>query len=392
MAVAAAVSSSSFDFMLVGFVDELDKIETDYLKTASIKPTVWWRYIDDIFFIWPSTPDELFSLMDGLNQHTPGIKLTLEHSLNSINFLDVTIYRDSYHKIQTKLYTKPTDSFFYLHYTSCHPTHTINNLPFNQALRIKRISSTPEELKKSLTVLKLKLNRRGYPSNVIHQGILKVLNEPLSISTNLTTTNPQTNIVTNTTKYYPKVNLRSIITTNQKRLENHGDTESLHNCQIRICYKRNLNLRDLLVKSDIPNKDNTKPHGCYRCKRNCICCNFFLESTEVISRYNGKIYRINNHLDCNTKFIIYLITCKNCRIQYVGQSGNSLRVRLYGHNNDIKKFNDTPVAKHFNTTGHQFQVQIVTKTSRNTNVRLRHEESILDLLATQAPGGSNEQN
>ena len=30
----------------------MDKIESDLLKTQETKPSVWYRYIDDVFFIW----------------------------------------------------------------------------------------------------------------------------------------------------------------------------------------------------------------------------------------------------------------------------------------------------------------------------------------------------
>ena len=28
------------------------KVETDFLESQKLKPMVWFRYIDDIFFIW----------------------------------------------------------------------------------------------------------------------------------------------------------------------------------------------------------------------------------------------------------------------------------------------------------------------------------------------------
>ena len=37
----------------------VDKIETSFLKTQELQPLVWFRYIDNIFFIWTHGEQEL---------------------------------------------------------------------------------------------------------------------------------------------------------------------------------------------------------------------------------------------------------------------------------------------------------------------------------------------
>ena len=37
----------------------MDEIETEFLKTQELQPLVWFRYIDDIFFVWNHSEDEL---------------------------------------------------------------------------------------------------------------------------------------------------------------------------------------------------------------------------------------------------------------------------------------------------------------------------------------------
>ena len=49
----------------------------------------------------------------------------------------------------------------------------------------------------------------------------------------------------------------------------------------------------------------------------------------------------------------YLIDCRKCRKQYVGEIQNPLHIRLNGHCNDIThKRTEKPVASHFNSPGH----------------------------------------
>ena len=36
-----------------------DEVEIEFLKTQELQPLVWFRYIDDIFFVWNHSEDEL---------------------------------------------------------------------------------------------------------------------------------------------------------------------------------------------------------------------------------------------------------------------------------------------------------------------------------------------
>ena len=37
----------------------MDEIETNFLQTQEFQPLVWFRYIDNVFFIWTHGPDKL---------------------------------------------------------------------------------------------------------------------------------------------------------------------------------------------------------------------------------------------------------------------------------------------------------------------------------------------
>lgn len=69
--------------------------------------------------------------------------------------------------------------------------------------------------------------------------------------------------------------------------------------------------------------------------------------------------------NCNTKFIIYLITCKESGIQYVGCTTRLLRDRLHDHIYDTEKEHTTNVAKHFNEAHNRdkslIQIQAIEK-------------------------------
>ena len=110
----------------------MDYIETEFLKTQSIKPWVWKRFIDDVFFIWTDSEENLEKILKKLNGFHPSIKFTFEKSKMKVNFLDVVI-KIKNGRLSTDLYSKPVDSHQYFHYNSFH-TKQIKNLSFTVKL------------------------------------------------------------------------------------------------------------------------------------------------------------------------------------------------------------------------------------------------------------------
>ena len=64
----------------------MGRFETKALDGWPLKPTLWLRFIDDIFMIWPHGRDELDNFIKYLNSIHEKIKFTSEVSKNEINF------------------------------------------------------------------------------------------------------------------------------------------------------------------------------------------------------------------------------------------------------------------------------------------------------------------
>ena len=67
------------------------ELEEEILRKAEFKPYLWWRYIDDIFFLWEHGEEKLMSFIDNINKMHLTIKFTADWSKASINFLDVKV-------------------------------------------------------------------------------------------------------------------------------------------------------------------------------------------------------------------------------------------------------------------------------------------------------------
>ena len=117
--------------------------EEKMLESFEKKPMIWWRYIDDILFIWEHGEESLKVLIEQVNMSHSRIKFTSKYSKEEVNFLDVDIkLRDG--ELKTDLFVKPTDTHQFLHPISCHPCHCKKGIPYSQALRLNRICSDNE--------------------------------------------------------------------------------------------------------------------------------------------------------------------------------------------------------------------------------------------------------
>ena len=74
------------------------------------------------------------------------------------------------------------------------------------------------------------------------------------------------------------------------------------------------------------------------------------------------MYYMRHKVHCNSRFIIYLVTCKRCRKQYVGKASRTMKARhTQGkcHRQEIRK-RSTPLGKHFHSCNYEnFELQII---------------------------------
>ena len=105
----------------------------------------------------------------------------------------------------------------------------------------------------------------------------------------------------------------------------------------------------------------------------------------VVSRATAtkRSYNINYQLDCNSN-VVYLITCKVCRLQYVGSTSTKFRLRFnnyksrlsaHSRSTNIDRESDGFVYKHFHGPGHQglqnVSVQIINKVHNNEKLAVK---------------------
>ena len=113
----------------------MDEVES---KFQSLQQLIWFRYIDDVFFIWTHEEEKLQLFLTDINNCNPHIKLS---NKKHISFMDLKVSLCD-GKLTTNLYVKPTDRHRYLYYTSAHPNHTKRSIVYSQ-LHIFQLRGVP---------------------------------------------------------------------------------------------------------------------------------------------------------------------------------------------------------------------------------------------------------
>ena len=296
-----------------------------------------------------------------LNTLIPDIEITFEYSETKLSFLDVELYIIN-KRINTKTFFKETDTHQLLHTQSYHPKHIWEGILKSQLIRFKRLSSTYNDYNTTSNLLFSYLKNRGYGSAVFRKLKFKIWHEYNG-----------NNFRPNNTGIIPIImnysTLGQKLTTKYRNLIK--DNELLQNFKTLSAYTMAPNLKQLLVRSDFntnrntptksDNNNNNNNEFTKCCSKKCQMCTYFTENkNKITSSTNKKTFSIVGKMTCQSKHVVYSITCIKCKLQYVGETGQHLKDRLIHHLSDIKTKKATAISIHFNSPAHsKFDLRIV---------------------------------
>ena len=154
----------SYANLFVGFIEH-----QFFSQYHGAKPELYGRYIDDCIGATSSTREELTQFITAVNSFHPALKYTWEISDTSLAFLDIKISIEG-NGLCTSVYYKPTDSHSYLLYSSSHPSHVKNSIPFSQFLRLRRLCSDDSDFSEKSETMCQFFDRRSYPVSFVQAG------------------------------------------------------------------------------------------------------------------------------------------------------------------------------------------------------------------------------
>ena len=343
MGTKAAVNSANLGlaYLEIKAFDELPKLYPLDLVKHFIEN--YFRFLDDVDYSWLEDFDPLpfQNLFNGLD---PNIKYIFSDLAKETDFLDVHQKIVDY-EVELDVYRKPTDSFNYLHFSSCHPRHTRDNIALSLAKRIVKISSHNRDVR--LDELMDNLVARGHP----RKNVLEKFGE---VFTPNQEPRKSEDTIVFTTTFNPAVGYpRKVINNLFQGLQ--GDTvrRVFKNNRIIFGSRQPKSLRKLLVRSRFSflKPRNKKTPGLFNCRKGCkyhrhgyirTCLGFRFGKNNEFS------WEYRRFFDCEAKNVIYVLICRKCWKFYIGETKN-LKKRTRKHKSDIshpKNSNCKELAEH----------------------------------------------
>ena len=393
-----------------------------FLATQAKKPLLTARYIDDIFIIWEHSNTDLSRFINNLNTFNPALRYTHEHSTTSIDFLDLTIFKSTdKNTLDTKTFQKPHNLYQYLHYSSYHQKSTFKAIITGELTRYVRTNTTEDNYTTIKKLFKTRLITRGYPERLIDKTMTTVQYNRRQQLLNMTKQQQQQQ------RLFPPLykclpppqykSLKKIVMDNYNPLQKTLPAP-------RFLTRKYPNLHNLLVRTQLQPTENQiidihlqlnsdsdshidsthttageiprlrqgvrtqkcRHPRCITCKH--LNCNKYFTSTKT-----GTTYTIRHNFNCTSSNLIYLITCKHCKKQYVGLTTKQLNVRINHHRSSIINHKPIYLSNHFNFEDHaltDITVQPIDKPTTNDFTELQTLEKYwIHTLKTIQPLGLN---
>ena len=283
------------------------------------------RYRDDIFILWNGDPSRLKDFLDFMNSLDERLKFTIEIGGDTLAFLDMLI-RIIGGRLETTVYSKPTDSHLYLHASSCHKKSSIEGIQKGVALRLCRICSRNEDYKLKSKEYGAYLVCRGHDPKIVRKNFQDVGKLSREAARAKKERNSETKPIIFSTLFSPHAPDIGDIIRKHQHLLRVKTSDIFPEKSIMVAHRRGKNLKDLMVRGDPynirPDLDNNISVGGYtKCGRTCESCDYFVIPTNSFKCFaTSKTYKIKRDLNCNSKYVVYMAFCILCMEQGVGST------------------------------------------------------------------------
>ena len=234
----------------------LAAVGTEIIERSSKKPLIWKRYIDDLFSLWNLNKEEITAFIELANNYHPTtIKFTAKISDTEITFLDTCVYKGERFKeesiLDIRTHFKPTETFQYTHFTSCHPPGVRKGFIKGEALRLLRTNSSKATFKENIAQFKRRLRDKCYPDNLVDKTLSKVkFSERMSALQNKQKAGKR--VVPFVTEYRPSVPyLKNILMSKWHLIENQPLLRTIFKYPPLLSYRKGRSLKDVLVRAKL---------------------------------------------------------------------------------------------------------------------------------------------
>ena len=351
---------------------------------------------------WVGTVEQLLEFMAWLNSIHKDLVFTYDYSKDGVEFLDTFVYAVG-DVVQTKLYSKASDTHCYLTPTSCHKSHVLKNIPYGVARRVRQNNSEDTNFLEQKEVFTQYLLDRWYHSSLIENAFNKF--SDLANRKDLYSLKEKND---KTTCLIPMVmdqnpalpNMGSIIHRYKHLLNLDPALKKLVRPEsVFVSHRKNRTIGDMLVHNkyrpsgsqsrdaerettayQIPEADplpmvavqGTEDAGCCACGKCYVCKqNFLSPCSQFSSDHSKQVFPILKKLNCQCTNLIYLMECNTCKQSYVGYTTTNLPKRFSNHKSHIKKgFRSCKLVNHFLDIDHSLDFSTVSSFNTTLSAHL----------------------
>ena len=219
------------------------------------KPLTWKRFIDDVFCLWDTNKEEIEHFIEQANSYHPTIKFTAEVSQLETTFLDTTVYKgERFEKesiLDVRTHYKPTETFQYTNYNSCHTAGVKKGFVKGEALRLLRTNSSKDMFDKNIKNFRTHLISRGYPNSLVDK-ILSEVNFANRKNALTQKQKAQKKILPFVTQFQPSLPcLKNILMDKWHLIQNQPLLREIYKEPPLISYRKGKSLKDMLVKAKL---------------------------------------------------------------------------------------------------------------------------------------------
>ncbi len=260
----------------------MEYIEDKAISTFSVKPRVYFRFVDDTIAIMKKMLIDQFH--NHLNAQHSNIQFTVERYSpeTGLAFLDSHNLVNKDGSVSVSVYRKKTHTDRYLNFESHHPIQHKAAVVDTLCTRAIRIPSTQEGRTKEIRHVCTALGANGYPKQFIQRRCKKILKKEQAGEMNLKSSREE--------QYKGFVSIPYIQGTSEKI------KRVLQQHDLKVVLKPTRKLGDVVSRI----KDNV-----------------------VAEKETG---------------VVYSIPCKDCNAQYIGQTGCAFLTRKKEHISSVKNF------------------------------------------------------
>ena len=232
------------------------KVEREIMRQSNTTPIFWKRFIDDIISVWDTSRDKIEEFLLKANSSHPTIKFTAEISEAETTFLDTIVYKgDRFLKesiLDVRTHFKPTETFQYTNFHSCHPPGVTKGFIKGEALRLLRTNSSQLTFEENVSNFAARLKKRGYPAATVEKHLSEVKFSERKTSLLNRNRTAQKKILPFVTQYHPALpNLKEILMGKWHLIQNQPQLRNIFKEPPLLSYRKGKSLKDILVKAKL---------------------------------------------------------------------------------------------------------------------------------------------